>query len=92
MVAFVSQNIWLTLVDMFDVGPFRENTRGECETFTIVKSILVIFNTFSIIAFYLSYIDFISRMINVQISYVSIILLMSSNNINIAAIFQFAKP
>ena len=91
MGAFGSQNIWLTLVDMFDVGPFRENTRGECETFTIVKSILVIFNTFSIIAFYLSY-DFISRMINVQISYVSIILLMSSNNINITAIFQFAKP
>ena len=55
MGAFGSQNIWLTLVDMFDVGPFRENTRGECETFTIVKSILVIFNTFSIIALYLSY-------------------------------------
>ena len=81
MGAFGSQNIWLTLVDMFDVGPFRKNTRGECETFTIVKSILVICNTF---------IDFVSRMINLQKSYITIILLMSSNNINITAIFQFA--
>ena len=84
MVAFGSQNVCLTSVDMFDVGPFRKNTRGECKIFKKVKSILVIFNPFLPLSF-------IYRKKNVQLSYVSIILLMSSNNINITAIFQFAK-
>ena len=30
-VAFGTQNIWLMSVDMFDVGPFRMNTRDECK-------------------------------------------------------------
>ena len=51
MVAFGSQNVCLTSVDMFDVGPFRKNTRGECKIFTKVKSILVIFNPFLPLSF-----------------------------------------
>ena len=31
-VAFDAQNIWRMSVDMFDVGPFRKNTRDECKT------------------------------------------------------------